>query len=361
MKILLVYPANAGAVDGIRDYATHVAEQLRHDGDDARLLRPKCGLGMGPTLVRALPKGETAAVIVQYNPFAWGRWGLAPSLPLALALVRLGRPKVRVITAVHEAYVPVRDFRSLLMSTWQRAQMRILLALSHSALAMTGHLTDELSRGWPHRRVKHVPVGSNLPDERAARGAARGAAGYEGRLVVASLSTGHESHLGGYVARAAAAVAENSAQPTVLLLLGKNNVLSGEGVRAVERTVAPGFLDARSLARALSTADLFLAPFADGASTRRTSLMAALQHGIATITTRSEHTDVALAESEAFGFAAVDDLAGFVAQATRMGADAETRAERALAGRALFERHFSWPALCAGLREAIAAVCETAS
>lgn len=359
MKILLAYPAHTRAVDGIRDYATQLVDQLGRDGDDAMLVRPHRRCTLGLSLIRALPRRGEMVLIVQYNPFAWGRWGIAPSLPLALALVRLRRSRVRVMMAVHEAYVPVKDLRSLLMSAWQRAQLRILLALSHGAVAMTEQLAHDLSRGWPSRCVKHVPVGSNLPDERAARHAARVAGGYEERLVIATFTSGHETHLHGHVVRAAEAVVRVSPRPVVLLLLGTKNVLPSE-VPALERTVAPGYLDDRSLASALSTADVFLAPFADGATTRRTTLMAALQHGIATITTRSDRTDAVLTATEALAFAEPNDAEGFAAQSVRLAANAMARKEQALAARVLYDSHFSWPVVCAGLRSAINELSKTA-
>ena len=177
MRIVLAYPTRAAPVDGIRDYARRVAEQFSQQGDDATLLRPRRGVTLPLAMTRMLPRACRCALVVEYNPFAWGRWGVAPSLPIALTCVRLLRPHVRIVLAIHEAYVPMRNLRSALLGGWQRAQIRILLALSHDAIAMTGDLTQKLSHGWPHRVITHVPVGSNLPDERTARSAARSSCG----------------------------------------------------------------------------------------------------------------------------------------------------------------------------------------
>jgi glycosyltransferase involved in cell wall biosynthesis len=358
MRILLVYPAGAGPVDGIRDYASRSLEQLRIEGEDAALLRPKRGLRLGPALVAALRPRDDVALILQYNPFTWGRWGVAPSLVLAVGLVRVVRPRTRVLIVIHEGYVPMHGLRLSLLGLLQRLQLRVLLAIVHGALATTGRLTVELTRGWPHRRVDHLPVSSNLPDERGSRSSARAEAGYQDQLVVASFTTGHETHLHGHIARAAEAVAQSSPQPVVLLLLGSNNVPPA-AIRGVNRTVAPGFLDARTLARALSTVDVFLAPFADGATTRRTTLMAAMQHGVATVTTLSASTETVLRNGRALAFAAPDDRDRFAAQAVRVATDAPARDEYARAGRALYDRQFSWPIVCARLRQAIATTWES--
>jgi glycosyltransferase involved in cell wall biosynthesis len=348
MKVLLAYPESQRVVDGIRDYSLHLLEQLRSDGHDAELLRPRGGLALARTVRGELASGERATLVVQYNPFSWGRWGFAPQLAAAVGIIRATRPRVRVVLAVHEAYVPMSDARTLIMGVWQRMQVRLLLVLAHNALAMTSYLVDELSRYRPHRVISHVPVGSNLPDERASRDEARVEGGYGESLVIATLSSGHDTHLHRLVLPAVQAVAERSHEPVVLLLLGSNNV-APEPVPSVARAVTTGYLDEHELARALSTADVFLAPFMDGASTRRTTLMAALQHGIAVVTTRSERTDAALLEDGALAMAGPDDADGFAAQAVALALDGDLRARHAASCRALYERHFSWPAIAARL------------
>lgn len=352
-KLILLHPANADRSDAIRDYAVHVVRQLQSEGRDATLLRPRLGRGLGADVVNALPRRGRVALLVQYNPFSWGRWGVAPHLVWALILVRLRRPKVRVVLTIHEAYVPMKNLRWLLMGAWQRVQVRALLAVAHGAVATAGYLAAELSRGWPRCSISHVPVGSNLPDERSSREAARRAAGYEGQLVIATFSGGHPSHLHALVSTAVEAAAGASPNPVVLLLLGSGDV--PPAVRSsVERVDIPGYLDESVLAQALSAADLFLAPYEDGATTHRTTLMAALQHGVAVVTTVTRRTELVLREDQAMPFAAPDDSDGFAAKAVNMAMDSRRREQQAAACRRLYERHFAWPVICAGLWEAAA-------
>ncbi|MGA2011163.1 MAG: glycosyltransferase [Solirubrobacteraceae bacterium] len=354
MKIVIAYAQQQAKVDGIRDYATHLAAELRRAGGDADLRLVPPGRGCAAGLIGALPRDRPAALVLQYNPFSWGRWGVAPGLCLALAAVRRRRPQARIMLMVHESWVPMRDARWVVMGAWQRAQLRVLLLAADRALATTAVVTAELSRAVPSRAVEHLPVSSNLPDQRDARNAERARAGYGGRLVVAAFQTGHESHLRDHVQRAAQAVARASSDPVILLLLGSGDVPPA-GLDGVERIVAPGYLEQRALARALCTADIFLAPFTDGASTRRTTLMAALQHGLATVTTTGERTDPVLLDPEVFGPAIGDDADRFCAEAVALALDPALRERRGLAGRALFARCFDWPVLCARLSAAIGA------
>jgi glycosyltransferase involved in cell wall biosynthesis len=349
-RIVLAYPAHDRPVDGIRDYAEHLVAQL---GDDATLLRPPRGMRLAGSLLRALPRGAPAVLIVQYNPFAWGRWGIAPSLPLSLGFVRLVRPRTRVVAAFHEAWVPIRDVRSALIGGWQRAQVRALLSLCHRSFAMTEDLARVLSRVWPRRTVGHVPVGSNLPDRRSQREETRVSAGYADHLVLATFANGHETHLGQHVVRATAAVVAASDRPVALLLLGSGNHLSGS-LPPDALVLAPGFLEADRLAEALSGADLFLAPFLDGASTRRTTLMASFQHALPTLTTVTARTDRVLRDADAVDATPADDIDAFVARAVALSVSASDRARLARGGRGLFEREFSWPAICGKLRDLLA-------
>jgi glycosyltransferase involved in cell wall biosynthesis len=353
MRIVLVHPANAQRADGIRDYALQLAAQLCREGDDAEVMRPEPGIGLVPALLRAIDRRRPTIVIVQYNPFSWGRWGLAPSLLLALALVRALRPRATVMSAVHEAYVDVEGLRSAAMGAWQRLQIRVVLNLSHGAFAMTEYLARELSVHWPHRAVAQIPVGSNLTDERASRDEARREAGYDGCVVLGTFATGHITQLSEHALRAASAVAAASAEPVVLLLLGTHNG-HASSLSGTAHTVMPGFLDAPALARVLSTVDLFLAPFLDGVSARRTTVMAALQHGLPTLTTQTALSDAVLRDASALSAVSPDDVEGFVARAVELVGDPARREQLAQAGRALFEQEFAWRAICAKVRATVA-------
>ena len=70
--------------------------------------------------------GHADAVLVQYNPFSYGRWGFAPWLVALTWALRLRRREPRIALMVHEPYVPMITWRSTVMGLWQRAQLRLL-------------------------------------------------------------------------------------------------------------------------------------------------------------------------------------------------------------------------------------------
>src|SRR6185295_3262150 len=118
-----------------------------------------------------------------------------------------------------------------------------------------------------------------LPDARAERDDVRAELGVSGRLVVATLSSGHPSHLTSYVASSLQRVAAGG-RPATFLQLGAG-ADGFEGVPAEVPVIRPGRLSGDRLAAYVAASDLLLTPFADGVSTRRTSFMAGLQQEVA--------------------------------------------------------------------------------
>lgn len=131
-----------------------------------------------------------------------------------------------------------------------------------------------------------------------------------------------------------------------LLLLGRGS----EEMRAnliaawpefAERTYATGTLPATDVSLHLSACDVLLQPYIDGVSSRRTSLMAGLSHGVPIVTTSGSLTESLWAESGAVVLvpvAAVDSLAK---QTVALLADGPERKRLSAAARELYDRSFA--------------------
>lgn len=203
-------------------------------------------------------------------------------------------------------------------------------------------------RGWPRRPLHHLPVGSNLPDERSRRASVRKSLRADQETaVLAAFGSGHAARLIDYVSAAAQAVARSGVR-TVLLNLG-----SGTPAISIDtdvEVIAPGPLDAVEVARYLSAADIFLAPLIDGVSSRRTTVMAALQHGLPVLGTQGPLTDCLLAkEGNGLMLTPVGDRERFAAAAVAMMADPWLRRRLATEARRLYEEEFAWDASAARL------------
>jgi glycosyltransferase involved in cell wall biosynthesis len=284
-------------------------------------------------------------VVVQYNPFLWGRRGFAPWLILALWRLRLRRSRPRTILFVHETYLDLRlPWRWAAMALWQRVQLRLILPAADVVLASIEQWANAIEAMRPARPTRHLPIASVLPDRRAMRGASRARLGIgSDDLVVATLSGGERTR---HLELVAAAV--GGAPVTVLLALGSGGE-APPGLPERIRVVVPGPVSDEELADLLAAADVFLAPLDDGVSTRRTSVMAALQHALPVVATRGHLTDrLWLGTAPGVRLAPVDRPDLFAA-ATAELADPERRRAGARAARDLYESRFDWPVTVAAI------------
>jgi glycosyltransferase involved in cell wall biosynthesis len=155
----------------------------------------------------------------------------------------------------------------------------------------------------------------------------------------------------GHAVRAANALVEKAG--TVLLQLGAG-APEPEGLSEHVRLYRPGRLADEELASWLSAADVFLAPFVDGVSTRRGSMMAALQHAVPVVGTTGRLTDSVLAQaSDALTLVSVDRPDLFADAAVQLAHSGDDAARRGRAGRSLYESTFDWPVVAGRLLQAL--------
>jgi glycosyltransferase involved in cell wall biosynthesis len=233
---------------------------------------------------------------------------------------------------------------------WQLGQTADIFFTSADAWA-------KHARGWFTKiPVCHLPVGSTMPYVPITRTEARQRLGIPDDVVaVGVFGTAHVSRLLPLVA-STLSKARASNRDARLLYIGPDGAAVREVMGEQEPLCADGPLPADEVSRRFSAMDLYLAPFLDGVSTRRTSLMTSFQHGIAAVGTDGHHTDTVFREmaEKAILLAPVGDDAAFVRQTLRLIQDASLREKIAAEGKALYETQFDWKpvvqSFLAGLR-----------
>jgi glycosyltransferase involved in cell wall biosynthesis len=109
-------------------------------------------------------------------------------------------------------------------------------------------------------------------------------------------------------------------------------------------TLTTGSVGPEQLASSFAAGDIFLGAFIDGVSTRRTSVMTALQHGMATVATDGVWTDTVFRRSpESIRLVPAGHARRFALEVVRLARSAEDRQALGCAGRSLYERVFDWP------------------
>jgi glycosyltransferase involved in cell wall biosynthesis len=328
-----VYHKTEG-IDAIDEYSRRLVGALCDRGVLARYV----GDGLSSAR-RQVP--DPRWILIQYNPFAYGRWGVAPGL-VAEALMFRRRTGARLAISVHESWVKPGDrgrasWRSLLMGGYQRVQLASLLSVADVVMAATQALVRDLG----HDAI-HVPVGTNITPLAVNRHDARGRLGIGDEFVVALFGTAHPSRALEY-ATAAIELLVDACGSGSLRVLNLGIGAPTLDLWAPVDVETPGELDARQLSLRLSASDVLLLPFTDGLSTRRTTLMAGLAHGLPVLGLHGPETDDVLASNQqALTLTPLGDIAAFARATVALAADADGRRAIGQAGRELYATQFDW-------------------
>lgn len=343
----VVVHRRAAGVDAIDQYARRLVTALGADGSRPRYVAD----GLAPLLAGS---SEPAWILLQYNPFSWGRAGFAPDLVRDLARLRR-RTAARVAVMVHEAWIDVADARSALIGGWQRAQLRALLRLADGVMTSTEALARELGGG-----AVHVPIGATIEPLPLPAAAARERLGLDDRLAVALFGRANPSRLLDHAEAAIAALAEAHG-PERLAVLNLGADAPPMRVPPGVALSSPGRLDAGELSLRLHASDVVLLPLTDGVSTRRTTLMAALAHGRPVLGLRGVNTDAELAAAhDALALVPAGDRQAFARAAVELTSDPEQLHALGEAGRRLYEARYDWPVVARRVASVLERICAPA-
>jgi UDP-glucose:(heptosyl)LPS alpha-1,3-glucosyltransferase len=337
----VVYRAGDG-IDAIDEYSRRLTDAMCANGSAARYFPG----GVSSVLATA----ETPRwILLQYNPFSYGRSGFAPGLVRDVARLRR-RSRARLAVMVHEAWVGMTDSRSTLVGLWQRAQLRALLRLADSVMTSTQTYAREIGGA-----AVHVPIGTTITPVPTSSSVAREQLGLDGRLAVALFGRANPARALDHAEAAIAAIAQVlGADRLAILNLGADAppVRVPSGVEVYN----PGRLTGDELSLRLWASDVVLLPFTDGVSTRRTTLMAALAHGRPVLGLRGRHTDAVLAEAQdALVLTPAGDPAAFSRAAVELAGDRRRLRAIGDAGHRLYKANFDWPVVA----RQVASVLET--
>ena len=279
------------------------------------------------------------------------------NVPLCLWLAARQRDRLGVM--FHEVAYPMtreQPMRHNFLGLVTRA-MAAILARSAQRIFVTTSAWEPMLRAISHTQqpIQCVPTFSNIPvveDEAGANAIRRRVAMDGGKIA---------GHFGGYGSVYADGTTELLAAGLThdtnlaVLLIGKG----GTEFRArmidrhpllADRLHATGALAPADLSRSIAACDLMIQFYPDGVSTRRTSCMAALEHGRAVMTTSGQLTEPLWQESRAVALAPANDLPAMTALLHRLIGDSDERQRLGTAARDLYDRRFDLRHTVAALR-----------
>lgn len=367
------YPPDCG---GVGDYTALVAEALADAGDVVHVWHPGAPAPRSSRVtVHALPdrfaRGSRAvldraftqlpgAILVQYVPTAFGLRGANVPFARWLLGVRHASGDVRVM--FHEPF-----FYFALERPWRNA-LAIAQRAMASLMVRAGRTVYFSTENWfsylrPYGRVADAEV-IPVPATIAIDPPASLVNGWTARLRnAAGPVIGHFGTYGDHVAAELAQVLPEiwRRRPSArVLLVGDGSVdfmKQMRGAAPCDTSVnATGRLSSDDVAAALRACDVLIAPYPDGVTTRRTSMMAALTTSRPVVTTDGPLTESVWRNGAAVPLVATGNAAAFADSVNRIAGDAALQLETGAAGRRLYDERFALRHTIAALRRADVAV-----
>lgn len=371
MNLYIISAALPPKLDGIGDYTAHLAAELakyvsvsiltsadQQPGPIPGVVIQKAFSVSHPASIKNIAsiveKDQPDWLLLQFNQFSYGRWGLNPYLPLLIRSLKRKLPWLRFAVMMHETYMPVTSWQTAIMTIWQRWQFWMLGREADLVFFSIDPWARYYKKWFPHKPVIHLPVGSSIPLISVSRKEARQRLGIADDVAVLGVfGTAHVSRMLDFV-REAVETARQAGFKPLALYIGAQPQAAREALGDLP-LLAEGPLEADEVSRRLAAVDVYLAPFRDGISTRRTSLITALQHGMATVGTRGIFTDEMLwkADGQAFLLADVANREAFHKHVLCLLEDPDLRERIGKQAQRLFEDQFTWERVASRLLAAL--------
>jgi glycosyltransferase involved in cell wall biosynthesis len=356
------YPPDVG---GVSDYTRQVAEGLARTGEEVHVWCPRPAVNRGTAGVRVHPvlgsirpsdlrrTGDQLdefpaprRLLVQWVPHGFGYHSM--NLWFCLWLLRRSMAGDLVELMVHEAYSDFRrgPLRHVVMACVQRFMTALLMLTARRVWIATP--------SW-ERRLRAYALGRNLSITwLPVPGCVSPHAGAGSDVVrrrYASEQTTLIGHFGSFGVDVTSlleawlpAVMAHAAQPS-LLLLGSGsdayrNRLIEQHPHWATRIHSAGYVPGSLLAEHIAACDLFVQPYPDGITARRTTAMACLSQGRPVVTTEGASTEAFWSKTGAVALAGVHEPDACVAEVAALIEDSRRRQALGAEGRALYLREF---------------------
>jgi len=323
MKICFITGKFPPQPDGVGDYTYFMAEELVELGNSIDVITSVTGNSINegysyrfrvhrialrwsvfelPNIIKLIKKITPDVVNIQYVPHAFHPRALSFAVNIIPLLLRIiCRNKVKIIVTVHEDYVwSFSSPKLLFLSFWNRFVYLLICWFSHGIV-----ITSKKFEKGVHainKKYKLIPVCSCIPriritDRDIATLRKKLLNGKEGIFLIGTFGNMHPSK---DILQIFSLIKRLSEVYNIKFLwIGGRDIENKEEFiknkleeyhlqNIVEFT---GFQDRESISRLLSAIDIFLLPYSEGVTTRRTSVMAALEHSLPVISTISEFTE----------------------------------------------------------------------
>jgi len=370
------YPPVPG---GVGDYTRELARALRARGHTVAVWTDRRGEGEATPSVpvfrvvrrwdarawfalgRSLSAWRPDGVLLQYQAAAYGLGGAMNLWP---AVARLWLRGVPIVVTFHDLRVPYLFPKAGPLRGWSVR----FLARRADGVIVTNHEDEAVLRGLGIRPLWRIPIGSNIlppPDLPPAPEARRRLRLPPDLPLIGFFGFLHPSKGFDALLEAAAALAREG-MPVGILHIGAPVAPSDPSQRdyaawcrrriaelgLLERVWETGYRPPEEISLAFAAVDLCALPYRDGVSFRRGTLMAALAHGRAIVSTCPRVPIPELRDGENIALVPPGDVGALAAAIRRILETPALRARLEQGARALAGQ-FTWDRIAAAVEEAI--------
>ena len=373
MKICVISPNFPPKRCGIGDYTYFLSKELVKKGNEVfiltsgssasntmderhlKVLRSVKGWGIKHLfhLLKLVKKINPQIVHIQYCPHLYHRRGLTFTINVFALFVRIFT-KYKIITTFHELYIPFGvSLKKILGGIWQRV-MAVLIALGSHRIIVTCNLWKKLLKKLiPCKRIEVIPVGSNIPvvplSQEKRKELRKKLSDYEDIFLLGAFGTLHPSRDYKLILKALKRLIAEGKKIKFIWIGDPGSDMALEKIKndieALELThlfVFTKYCIPEEVSKFLQTLDIFVAPFTDGVSIRRTTLISALAHRIPVIGLKGPSTDEIFKHGENIFLISQGDAQELSKAIDTLLLNSSRREAIAKGGEELYRKFFDW-------------------
>jgi len=363
VKIIIISPAFPPDRDGVGDYTSVLADGLSERNDVMVITSERKGLssdekgkieiirkvrnwgGYDVFNILSLCKSFSPdMVIIQYVSFLYGRGGINLIFPLISIILRM---YYKVLTMIHEPFVSFEySIKQSLMSLVQKG-MLFFIVMGSDKIAVSILAWNRMLKKyffWRKKDFVWIPVSSNIriasefPVVKRLNGFGR-------KPLLVFFGSLHFSKMIDFVFDSLDALIKKGYDAGLIVIGHKEDSLlpSITNIPSYikERVLYTGYCSNEEASKYLSMSDMFLLPLIDGVSSRRTTVMAALKHGVPVVTTSGFLTDEIFLRESFTVLSPSNNKESFLKNVERLAEDESLRKSIGKKGRDAYNKYFS--------------------
>lgn len=360
MRLAIISRDMPPAVGGIGDHTGLLAQELAARAHevvvlcsppadaradiDVRPVIPAFNAKTVGVIDAALADAHPDAILWQYNPFTIGRKGIGPS---ARRIARTMARHAPLVLVAHELWFPWgrQALRGVAWAVAQRLETAAVVRASRRVVVTTESRLATLDRWFPKRRddVSLIPISATIePDPARGTNGMRTRFGLdESSFVLAHVGSAGPGRDFGPAFEALRRLRAEGVDARLLLIGRGGNTDIPPGIEGA--VTSTGVLEREEVSLALHSADAYVFCEPSGpAAGRKTSLLAALAHGLPVVAYAGRDRDSGLRNGE--NVMLVEPRTDAVTRALReLARDASLRVRLGRGARRLYDERFAWP------------------